>query len=69
MVTKLIKKENYIYKIFHNNTKIKKYKIIEIINNFEEYNVCDNYTQYFVKLENPDINDDIYCIFFEKNIK
>jgi hypothetical protein len=69
MVTKLIKKENYIYKIFHNDTKIKKYKIIEIINNFEEYNVCDNYTQYFVKLENPDTDDDIYCIFFEKNIK
>ena len=70
MNIKLIKKDNYIYKLIKSNPKkIQKYKIIEIIDNFEECNLCDNSTQYFVKLENPKHNDDIYCIFFEKDIK
>jgi hypothetical protein len=70
MNIKLIKKDNYIYKLIKSNPKkIQKYKIIEIIDNFEECNLCDNSTQYFVKLENPQHNDDIYCIFFEKDIK
>ena len=71
MVSKLIKKDNYIYKITKANPKkIKKYKVIEIINSFEEGNWCDDYsTQYFVKLENPECNDEIYCIFFEKDVK
>ena len=71
MVSKLIKKDNYIYKIIKANPKkIKKYKVIEIINSFEEGNWCDDYsTQYFVKLENPECNDEIYCIFFEKDVK
>lgn len=69
MVSKLIKKDNYIYKVIKENPKkIKKYKVIEIINSFEEGNWCDdNSSQYFVKLENPEYNDDIYCIFFEKD--
>ena len=71
MVSKFIKKDNYIYKIIKANPKkIKKYKVIEIINSFEEGNWCDDYsTQYFVKLENPECNDEIYCIFFEKDVK
>ena len=71
MVSKLIKKDNYIYKIITENPKkIKKYKVIETINCFEADNLCDDYsTQYFVKLENPECNDEIYCIFFEKDVK
>ena len=71
MNQRLIKKDNFIYKVIKGNpNKIKKYKIIETINSFEEGNLCDdNSTQYFVKLENPDLNDEIYCIFFEKNVK
>ena len=70
MNTRLIKKDNYIYKLVKSSPKkIKKYKVIEIINSFEEGNWCDdNSTQYFVKLENPEYNDELYCIFFEKDI-
>lgn len=71
MPVKLIKKDNYIYKVIKGEPqKIKKYKVIEIIDCFEECNLCDdNSRQYFVKLENPDHNDEIYCIFFEKDVK
>lgn len=69
MVTKLIKKDNYIYKLIKSiPKKVKKYKVIEVIEYFEEGNLCDNSTQYFVQLENPEYNDDVYCIFFEKDI-
>ena len=71
MHVKLIKKDNYIYKVIKASPKkIKKYKVIEIMNSFEEGSLCDdNTTQYFVKLENPEYNDELYCIFFEKDIK